>query len=51
LRWRDIDEVGSDHGIAIDDFSITAIPDPSTVGLVVLDGMALGFRRWRRSAR
>ena len=51
LRWRDIDEAGSDHGIAIDDFSITAIPEPSTVGLVVLGGMALGSRRWRRPAR
>jgi hypothetical protein len=51
LRWRDVDDAGSDHGMGIDELSITTIPEPSMVSLVVVGGMALGFRRWRRSSR
>lgn len=36
LRWLDLNEVGTDHGMAIDNFSMTAtlVPEPSTVVLV-----------------
>jgi hypothetical protein len=48
LRWRDVDDTGSDHGMAIDDFTLTAIPEPCAVGLLTLGGVALAFARRSR---
>lgn len=47
LRWRDVDDSGSDHGMAIDDFSITTIPEPTTLSLTLLLGAALFGKRLR----
>ena len=36
LRWLDIDDSGNDHGLGVDDFSITfsaAVPEPTAVAL------------------
>jgi len=48
LRWRDIDDSGNDHGLAVDDFSVSfsAVPEPSTAILGGLGVLALSF--WRR---
>jgi hypothetical protein len=54
FRWRDIDHPGNDHGLAIDNFSLTVvpIPEPSTYALIAmgLGGLILA-RRWQRSAK
>lgn len=51
LRWRDVDDTGSDHGMAIDDFSITTIPEPTTLSLTLLLGAALFGKRLRSARR
>lgn len=58
LRWRDMNHLpGSDHGLAIDDFSVSfsesvaAIPEPgSAVALGVLLTSAVGLHRRRKNA-
>lgn len=52
LRWRDANDVGSDHGLAIDNlsFSVTAVPEPSTYALMLAGLGAVGFLARRRRA-
>lgn len=49
LRWVDIDDLGSDDGLAIDNFSMTysVIPEPSTFALVA-GGLLLFLSTQRR---
>jgi hypothetical protein len=51
LRWRDVDDASADHGMAIDDLTVAGIPEPSTVALLALGGLATVFARTRRSSR
>jgi uncharacterized protein len=49
LRWVDIDDSGNDHGLAVDDFSVsfTAVPEPTTLaigGCLALLGLVLRHR-------
>jgi len=48
LRWADPDDTGSDSGLAIDNFTFAAVPEPSVY--VLLDGGILlcGQRFLRR---
>lgn len=46
IRWSDFNPSGSDDGLAIDDLSITAVPEPSAAVLGCLG--ALGLLRRRR---
>lgn len=50
LRWADPDDAGSDHGIALDNFTFSAVPEPS---VYVLLGVGLLFcgQRFLRSKR
>lgn len=51
LRWVDINDLaGNDHGVAIDNFSLTAIPEPSTYALLA-GALALGWVAYRRRQR
>ncbi|OYV06160.1 MAG: PEP-CTERM sorting domain-containing protein, partial [Verrucomicrobiales bacterium VVV1] len=46
IRWNDFNPTGSDDGLAIDDLSITAVPEPSAA---LLGGLGLlGLLRRRR---
>jgi hypothetical protein len=49
FRWSDIDHSGSDHGLAIDDFSIAynVVPEPATIASILLGAglLAIGRRR------
>src|SRR4030095_15196591 len=44
IRWEDVNDAGNDHGLAIDDLSITAIAPPETSvsdsggNLIITDG-------------
>lgn len=57
VRWRDPDDTGADHGLAIDDFSIkavktTAVPEPLTIiGSSVAIGFGAFFKRNLSSVR
>jgi hypothetical protein len=60
IRWREVNDVGNDHGLAIDDFSITAastlavVPEPSTFiagALLALPFGAHGIRYLRHRKR
>jgi hypothetical protein len=52
LRWLDADDSGNDHGLGVDDFSVSAslaVPEPATA---VLGGFAaLALLCWRHSRR
>ena len=53
IRWTETNDAGNDHGLAIDNVSVTAgtaIPEPSTYAMI-LGGLTLGLvalRRYRR---
>lgn len=51
VRWTDIDNTGSDHGLAIDNVSLTvttAVPEPSTYAMLLAGLGAVGFIARRR---
>jgi hypothetical protein len=50
LRWQDFNDVGNDAGLAIDNMTIsaTAVPEPTSAGLLALAGVTgMAFRRRR----
>lgn len=50
LRWVDIDDSGSDHGLAVDNFtaSFSVVPEPSTLALAALGGLGVTAMLRRR---
>ncbi|MBN8505071.1 MAG: PEP-CTERM sorting domain-containing protein [Burkholderiales bacterium] len=52
LRWFDANDTGNDHGLAIDNFSlsVTAVPEPGTYALMLAGLGAVGFLARRRRA-
>ncbi len=50
LRWTERNDTGNDHGLAIDSFSLTPVPEPSTTALMAIGGLMLAAGL-RRSAR
>ena len=51
FRWRDADNTGDDAGLAIDNFTITAVPEPThlALGLFGIGLLAVsGTRAWLR---
>ena len=57
IRWVERNDVGNDHGLALDNFSLTsadaAVPEPgtlSTAGLALLAAIGLRGRRWLTNA-
>ncbi len=52
IRWSDnFSGSGVGQGISIDDFSLTAIPEPSTLGIAALGFCVAAILRRRRSSR
>lgn len=52
LRWFDANDTGSDHGLAIDNLSlsVTAVPEPGSYALMLAGLGAIGFLARRRRA-
>ncbi len=48
LRWADIDDTGSDAGIALDNFTFSAVPEPSVYMLLGVGLLFCGQRFLRR---
>lgn len=53
LRWVEVNDAGNDHGLAIDDFSLTAVPEPAEWGLFSAIGLLgiAGVHSWQQSRR
>ena len=51
LRWVERNDAGNDHGLAIDDlsFSVTAVPEPGALALMLAGLAAVGFVARRRA--
>lgn len=49
LRWTDINHDGADHGLAIDDISFEAVPEPFTMSALALGLAAIARKRARKS--
>jgi trimeric autotransporter adhesin len=49
IRWTDFDHPGSDGLYALDQFTLTAVPEPSTYALLGLGALGWLARRWRVS--
>jgi trimeric autotransporter adhesin len=49
IRWSDADVTGSDGLYALDNFSVTTVPEPSTWALLAMG--AVGCWGWRRARR
>jgi hypothetical protein len=47
IRWNDLQIAANDHGLAIDDVTFTATPEPGTVGLLLGATLLSGLRRRR----
>ncbi len=43
IRWRDPNNDGTDHAMGIDDFTFSAVPEPTTFALV---GLGMGGAGW-----
>lgn len=53
VRWTDIDNTGTDHGLGIDNVSLTvtsAVPEPGTYAMLLAGLGAVGFLARRRRA-
>lgn len=51
LRWVEVNDAGDDHGMAIDNFTFTAVvPEPGLTGLAIGAGLLVlvAWRRWNR---
>ncbi len=50
LRWVERNDIGNDHGLAIDDlrFSVSAVPEPGALALMLAGLAAVGFVARRR---
>lgn len=51
LRWIERNDAGNDHGLAIDDlsFSVSAVPEPGALALMLAGLAAVGFVARRRA--
>lgn len=51
LRWSDLNDVGNDHGLAIDNlsFSVSVVPEPQAWALLLAGLASLGFIARRRT--
>ena len=52
IRWTDLDATGSDDGLAIDNFSLTAqftaVPEPSSIAFLLASGLGAACYKNRR---
>jgi hypothetical protein len=54
IRWAEINDTGNDHGLAIDDFTITAVPEPTNIALGIFASGLLAFsgaRAWGKKLK
>lgn len=45
IRWVEVNDTGNDHGMAVDNFSFSATPEPATLTLLGLGALAVMRRR------
>jgi hypothetical protein len=50
FRWTDVNDTDTDAGLAVDNLSIAAVPEPATWGAISVFGLLsiCGLREWRQ---
>lgn len=48
IRWVDLNDVGNDHGLGIDNVNFTAVPEPGSMVALTVGALGLLARRRRR---
>jgi len=51
LQFTDVYSGQGLNGIELDDITFSTIPEPSTLALLFMGGMAFGVRSWRKSVK
>lgn len=47
IRWVDLNDVGSDHGLSVDNVNFSAVPEPASMVALGVGALGLLFRRRR----
>ncbi len=45
IRFRELNDIGNDHGLAMDDFRFKVVPEPAVGGLMLTAAVMLLLRR------
>ncbi|MBM4154418.1 MAG: PEP-CTERM sorting domain-containing protein [Lentisphaerae bacterium] len=48
IRFRELNDTGNDHGLSVDNFQLTVVPEPATVGLLAGPGLGILVACMRR---
>ena len=47
IRFRELNDTSNDHGLSVDNFSLSVIPEPGTLGILMAAGVVAVVRRRR----
>ncbi|MCW5943341.1 MAG: PEP-CTERM sorting domain-containing protein [Fimbriimonadaceae bacterium] len=48
IRWVDLNDVGNDHGLGVDNVNLSAVPEPTSMAALAVGALGMLVRRRRR---